>query len=48
MNLNGQELISRLITEPKTIIDISTLPSGIYFVRVTGEKTVEVGKFIKQ
>jgi photosystem II stability/assembly factor-like uncharacterized protein len=48
MNPNGQELITRQITEPKTQIDISNLPSGLYFVRVTGERTVEVGKFVKQ
>jgi photosystem II stability/assembly factor-like uncharacterized protein len=48
LNLSGQELITRQITEPKTQIDISTLPSGVYFVRLTVEKTVQVGKFIKQ
>ncbi len=48
MNLSGQDLINQQITEPKTRIDISTLPNGIYFVRVTGEKMVQVRKFIKQ
>ena len=48
MNLNGQVLITRQITEPKTHVDISMLPSGIYFVRIMGERTVEVGKFVKQ
>jgi photosystem II stability/assembly factor-like uncharacterized protein len=47
-NLNGRELITRQITQPKTQIDITSLPSGVYFVRLTGERTVEVGKFIKQ
>ena len=47
-NISGQELIIRQITEPKTQIDISSLPSGIYFVRLSGDRTVEVGKFIKQ
>jgi photosystem II stability/assembly factor-like uncharacterized protein len=47
-NLNGRELITRQITQPKTKIDVSALPSGVYFVRLTGERTVEVGKFIKQ
>ena len=44
----GQELITCQITEPKTQLDISNLSGGVYFVRVTGERTVEVGKFIKQ
>jgi uncharacterized repeat protein (TIGR03803 family) len=48
MNPNGQELISRQVTEPKTKIDISNLPKGVYFVRLKNEKTMEVGKFIKQ
>jgi photosystem II stability/assembly factor-like uncharacterized protein len=48
MNLNGQELMTRQITSPKTQIDISNLPNGVYFVRLTNDKTVEVGKFVKQ
>ena len=48
MNLNGKEVLTLQITETKTIIDISNLPSGVYFVRLTNEKTVEVGKFVKQ
>jgi len=47
-NLHGQELICRQITESKTVIDISTLPSGVYLVKVTGERAVQVGKFVKQ
>ena len=48
MNLSGQELITRQITETKTQLDISALPSGVYFVRLTGERMVKVGKIIKQ
>jgi hypothetical protein len=48
MNLNGQELIVQPITEPKTQIDISNLPRGVYFVRLTNNKTVEVRKIIKE
>ena len=48
LNLNGQELLKQTTTEPKTVIDISTLPNGIYFVKVTGDKAVGVGKFMKQ
>jgi len=47
MNLSSQEILTRQITEPKTQIDISNLPSGVYFVRLTNDKSVEVGKFIK-
>jgi len=48
VNIEGQELIPRQISEPKTEIDISNLPSGVYFVRLTNDRMVEVGKIIKQ
>ena len=47
-NLSGQELIIRQITQPKTQIDISRLHRGVYFVRLTGDKTVATGKIIRQ
>jgi hypothetical protein len=47
-NINGEELITRQITQPKTQLDISSLPSGVYFVRLTSEKSVVTGKIIKQ
>ena len=47
-DIEGQQLLTRQIAEPKTQIDISNLPSGIYFVRITNEMTAEVGKFVKQ
>ena len=46
-NLNGQELITRQITEPSTSLDISSLPSGVFIVKVIGEKGLQVGRFIK-
>jgi hypothetical protein len=48
LNLNGQPLITSQVKEAKTVVDISTLPSGIYVVKVVGEKGVQLGKFIKQ
>jgi hypothetical protein len=47
-NLNGQQLMQQEITDPTTTIDVSTLPSGIYLVKVIGENGVQVGKFVKQ
>jgi hypothetical protein len=47
-NLNGQQLVQQQITERTTGIDISTLPQGVYFVRMASERTVVVGKIIKQ
>ena len=48
LNLNGQPLFTHQITQPKTQLDISSLPNGVFFVKVTGERTVEVKKMIKQ
>jgi len=47
-NLSGQEVITRQITEQKTQLDISSLPQGIYFVRLTNDKTITMGKLIKE
>jgi hypothetical protein len=48
INLSGQQLLQQTITEPTTTIDVSGLKSGVYFVRLTGDKTVSVGKLLKQ
>jgi len=48
VNIEGQQVMTRQITQPKTQIDISTLPSGVYFARLTEEKTVSIVKFVKQ
>jgi hypothetical protein len=47
LNINGQEVMKCTI-RTKTQIDISNLPGGVYFVRVTNDKTVLTGKLIKQ
>ena len=48
LNLNGQELFKQDITEPKTTIDVSTLPGGVYFMKITGDGFVQVRKLIKE
>jgi hypothetical protein len=47
-NFSGKEVINHQITEPANVIDISQLPQGVYFVRVADDRTVQVGKFVKQ
>ena len=47
-NLNGQALLSCQITEPIINVDVSGLSQGVYFVKVANERTVQVGKFVKQ
>lgn len=47
-NISGQQFIKHRITEKETVLDVSGLVSGVYFVRVTDDKTVQVGKFVKK
>lgn len=47
-NLNSQQLIQRAVTEPLTVVDVSELSSGIYFVKVISDNGVMVGKFVKE
>ncbi|NVO02900.1 MAG: T9SS type A sorting domain-containing protein [Bacteroidetes bacterium] len=47
LNVNGQKLITKQLTTFKSEIDVSDLPSGIYFVRVINKKSESFGKFIK-
>ena len=47
-NLSGQELIRQNLTDTKTQIDISNLPSEIYFIKLITDKTIEVRKIIKE
>lgn len=46
-NLKGQVIISSN-NNKETSIDLSSLPSGIYFVKTTGNNTVETHKIIKK
>jgi hypothetical protein len=47
-NLSGQELVNKYSEGPITEIDITFLPGGLYFVRITSDDTVVVGKFVKE
>ena len=47
-NINSQNLIIRRITEQKTVVDVSGLPNGFYFVKVADDRTVTVGKLVKK
>jgi hypothetical protein len=44
---NGIVLLEQSLTGRETTINISRFPSGIYFVRFSNEKIVEVIRFIK-
>jgi len=48
VNIEGQQLITYQITQPKTQLDISSLPRGVYFVRVTNDKTSDIRKLVKK
>jgi hypothetical protein len=46
-NCNGKAIKSIAVGGRATMIDVSSFPPGLYFVRLSNDKTVEVGKFIK-
>jgi hypothetical protein len=46
--LSGQQIYEQNITEPRTMIDVSAWPQGLYFVRIAGANDVEVVRFVKQ
>jgi len=47
LNQDGRQIITLQITQTKTELNLSSLPAGVYFVRLTNDKTVSTGKFIK-
>jgi len=51
LNIEGQKVYEQKAggaIEPRTLtIDVSTLPEGVYFLRVTGDNTSYVSRFIK-
>jgi UDP-3-O-[3-hydroxymyristoyl] glucosamine N-acyltransferase len=46
--VKGEKVLERQLTDNETQIDISALPRGVYFVRLQGEKMVEVTKLVKE
>lgn len=48
VNVEGQQLLTQQITENKTQIDISCLPSGVYFVQLINDNMIGIEKIIKQ
>jgi hypothetical protein len=48
LDLNGLEMLKEEITGPKATLDVSTLPDGVYLLKVVGKHAVAVGKFIKR
>jgi hypothetical protein len=47
LSADGREMMSRILADRKTVIGIDDLPIGVYFIKLTGEKTVATGKIIK-
>jgi hypothetical protein len=47
-NIRGQVLLKHKANKSITTIDVSTLPDGIYIVKMVNKNRVHVGKFIKR
>jgi hypothetical protein len=48
IDITGQEVLKYGLTQEQTVIDVSGLSQGVYFVKVSNDRTVKVGKFVKQ
>ena len=44
---DGHQLISQPVTGKKTWIDVSRLPSGLYYIRVIGQRSIGTAKILK-
>jgi len=47
-NLLGQVILEKMLTTQSTAINISSLKSGVYFIRLKGENNFVTKKFIKE
>lgn len=47
LNIRGQLIKSLVENNNKTILDISTFPSGVYFLKIKTERGIELRKFLK-
>jgi len=47
-NVSGEKVLERQLINTETQLDISTLPQGVYFVKLQNEKMVELGKIVKE
>jgi hypothetical protein len=48
LNPSGQVILQKEIAKPTTTIDVRGWNSGVYVVKLIGEKGVQVGKMIRQ
>jgi len=48
INLQGQELNKSQLMEPTALLDVQAFTPGLYFVKLSDNKTVQVAKFVKQ
>ena len=46
-DIYGNELLNQQINDSKVVVKISSLTNGIYFLKLTNNKKIEVRKFIK-
>jgi hypothetical protein len=46
-NTMGQVLMQQQITATQTIVDVKTLPSGLYYITLRGDNGTKTQKFVK-
>jgi hypothetical protein len=48
LNLNGEEMMSRIVSPPVDRVDVSSLSPGIYIVKLVSEGSATVSKLVKK
>jgi len=48
LNLGGEEMMSYIVSAPEELVDISSLPPGVYVVKLVSTGSVAVGKLVKK
>jgi hypothetical protein len=48
INLVGKELMRMQVSEPKVILDLASLPGGVYILEMKNDRTLKMEKIIKQ
>lgn len=48
LDFSGREVIKQMNNEPPRMLDVQTLNSGLYFLRIIDQEKLLIGRFVKQ
>jgi hypothetical protein len=47
-SVDGRKYLEQMISQPKAELDLSALPSGMYFLKVLSKEGIMTGKLLKE